>query len=91
MYCMCVLCCGCVCEATVARAALSEIVNHLLEEKLEERIIFDFIIDGNFLRSSLLKHLLQIGKSVEAVTTVEYLRARKPPEREQSLPHDDCE
>lgn len=89
MYaCVCVVVC---CEATVTRAALSEIVNHLLEQKLEERIVFDFVIDGNFMRSSLLKHILQIGKSVEAVTTVEYLRARKPPEREQSLPHDDCE
>ncbi len=50
---------------------------------------FDFIIDGELVRKSLEKHLLEHEISPEAVLEVEYVPAMAPPEPKSSIPHDD--
>jgi ribosome biogenesis protein YTM1 len=50
---------------------------------------FDFIVDGELVRKSLDKHLLEHNISPEAVVEVEYVPAVAPPEPKSSIPHDD--
>jgi ribosome biogenesis protein YTM1 len=50
---------------------------------------FDFIVDGELVRKSLDKHLLEHNISPEAVVEVEYVPAVAPPEPKASIPHDD--
>eukprot|EP00124_Ichthyophonus_hoferi_P004484 Ihof_evm2s501 gene=Ihof_evmTU2s501 len=69
------------------RYALSEIINHLLA--LDTPVVFDFLIDGQFLRSSIEKHLQEKGLSTENVLVVEYAEALPPPSPITSFKHDD--
>jgi ribosome biogenesis protein YTM1 len=50
---------------------------------------FDFIVNGELVRKSLDKHLLEHNISPEAVVEVEYVPAIAPPEPKASIPHDD--
>ena len=57
----------------LSRYGLSRIVNHLLQ--LERARPFDFLIDGAFLRSSLLQHLRRAGHVGESGLTAEVVEA----------------
>ncbi|CAL9737352.1 ribosome biogenesis protein Ytm1p [Monosporozyma servazzii] len=72
---------------SLKRYGLSEIVNHLLES--EKPIPFDFLIDGELLRTSLQDYLVKKGLSSEASLTVEYTRAILPPSYLSSFNNED--
>lgn len=69
------------------RYGLSEVVNQLL--KTTEPIPFDFLVDGELLRSSVSDYLKSKGLSSESVLTLEYVRAIMPPRFVSSFAHDD--
>eukprot|EP00960_Hanusia_phi_P074064 768143-Hanusia_phi.AAC.7 len=73
--------------ARLTRLGLSEVVNHLLE--LDEPHAFDFLIDGELLRSSLEEHVRGKGLSLEEVVVVEYFLVPKRPEHAEDKPHED--
>ncbi|EKX41676.1 hypothetical protein GUITHDRAFT_49497, partial [Guillardia theta CCMP2712] len=73
--------------ARLTRLGLSEVVNHLLEH--DEPRAFDFLIDGELLRSSLEEHLRSKGLSLEEVVIVEYFLVPKKPEHTEDKPHED--
>nr|5DTC_A Chain A, Ribosome biogenesis protein YTM1 [Saccharomyces cerevisiae YJM1133]5DTC_B Chain B, Ribosome biogenesis protein YTM1 [Saccharomyces cerevisiae YJM1133] len=58
---------------SLKRYGLSEIVNHLLGS--EKPVPFDFLIEGELLRTSLHDYLTKKGLSSEASLNVEYTRA----------------
>lgn len=62
---------------SLKRYGLSEIVNHLLDG--ENPVPFDFLIDGQLLRTSLQDYLIKNGLSSETFLNVEYTRAVLPP------------
>ncbi|KAJ3368564.1 ribosome biogenesis protein ytm1 [Allomyces arbusculus] len=64
--------------ATFKRAALAEVVNHLLG-RTENPLPLDFLIDGTLLRSSLAAYLESHGLSAENELVLEYLVALPPP------------
>lgn len=72
---------------SLKRYGLSEIVNHLLES--EKPIPFDFLIDGELLRTSLQDCLIKKGLSSEASLNVEYTRAILPPSYLSSFNNED--
>lgn len=69
------------------RFGFSEVVNQLLQTN--EPIPFDFLIDGALLRGSLESYLASKGLSTEAIVTVEYVRAIRPPAFTASFEHVD--
>lgn len=79
---------------TVARYGLSEIVNQLLKGETEEEDTprpFDFLIEGQFLRSDLGAFLTaRADKSTaEKGLTLEVVEALAAPETEEGKPHPD--
>ena len=68
----------------LTRYGLSEVVNHLLGR--ETPMPFDFLVDGNLLRTSLAKLALRLGKSAEATMVVEYVPALGPPTPAEESP-----
>lgn len=72
---------------SLKRYGLSEVVNQLLE--LEKSIPFDFLIDGQLLRSSLDSYLTVHGLSSETTLTLEYARSILPPSFLSSFAHQD--
>jgi len=73
--------------ASLTRYGLSEVVNHLLG--LERPRVFDFLIDGEFLRTSLQKYLASKGSSTESVVTIEYVEALPKPNVKCEITQDD--
>jgi ribosome biogenesis protein YTM1 len=71
----------------LARYGLSEIINHLLG--LDPPTPFDFLVDGEFLRSSLIKYFESKNLSGEMVLTLEYLPALRMPQQVESDDHPD--
>ncbi|CCF55846.1 hypothetical protein KAFR_0A04110 [Kazachstania africana CBS 2517] len=74
------------------RYGLSEIVNHLLNpdnDTNKKAIPFDFLIDGQMLRSSLDDYLVKNGLSSEVSLNIEYTRAILPPSYLTSFQNDD--
>ncbi|CAR28672.1 ZYRO0F09372p [Zygosaccharomyces rouxii] len=69
------------------RFGLSEIVNHLLQS--EKPVPFDFLVDGELLRSSLQDYLTKKGLSSETLLNVEYARAVLPPSYLASFNNED--
>jgi WD40 repeat protein len=63
------------------------LINSLL--KTEKPIPFDFLINGQFLRTSVDEFLTANGISAEQTLDVEYVRAIVPPSQATLLPHDD--
>ena len=55
----------------------------------ESSIEFDFLINGEFLRVTLEKHLQQAEISTETVVEIEYVERHPAPIPEDSLNHDD--
>ncbi|KAF2003469.1 WD40 repeat-like protein, partial [Amniculicola lignicola CBS 123094] len=74
-------------RGTLKRYALSSLVNNLLHT--EKPIPFEFLINGQFLRTSIDEFLTQNGISAETTLNVEYTRALIPPLHVASFEHDD--
>lgn len=72
---------------SLKRYGLSEIVNHLL--KNDAPVPFDFLIEGELLRSSLQEYLTKKGLSSEVSLNVEYTRAVLPPSYLASFNNED--
>ncbi|ETW04165.1 hypothetical protein H310_04517 [Aphanomyces invadans] len=71
----------------LARAGLSQVVNHLLNTTAPKP--FDFLIDNTFLRTTLEKYVVTNHLTDEAVLTLEYVEAHLEPEESQSQNHPD--
>lgn len=69
------------------RVDLSRLVNNLLHT--EKPIPFEFLVNGQFLRTSIDDFLTQNGISAESTLNVEYTRALIPPLHVSSFEHDD--
>lgn len=61
----------------------------ILDNLLEKQRPFDFLIDGEFLRSSLAEYLEEKNMSTENVLTIEYVESMLPPTPLSSYEHDD--
>merc|ERR1719335_1083577 len=64
--------------AQLARYGLSELVNHMLEK--EKPVPLDFLVDGQFLRTSLAKYMEAAQVTAEQSLAVEYVLAMPQPE-----------
>ncbi|EFA86552.1 WD40 repeat-containing protein [Heterostelium album PN500] len=74
----------------IGRLGLSELVNHLRsEEDTTQHKPFDFLINGQFIRTTLDKHIKKAGLKEEDTITIEYVEAVTEPKREQENQHDD--
>ena len=71
----------------LTRYGLSEVINHLLA--LDPPKPFDFLVDGELVRTSLEKLLLRKGISAESTLDVEYIPAVGPPSPEATGAHED--
>lgn len=84
---------------SLKRYGLSEVVNRLLEQQSQENedenseeylhVPFDFLVDGELLRTSLDEYLTSKGVSTETVVTLEYTRSILPPSYLASYSHPD--
>ncbi|KAL1638545.1 ribosome biogenesis protein ytm1 [Diplodia intermedia] len=74
-------------STSLRRYALSTLVNDLLETP--RPIPFEFLINGQFLRTSIDEFLTANGISAETTLTIEYVRALVPPVHVASFEHDD--
>ncbi|GAU36353.1 hypothetical protein TSUD_321920, partial [Trifolium subterraneum] len=81
----------------LTRFRLSSIVNGLLQSKVDfilvdedyETEVFDFLIDGEFVRMSLEQFLLAKGISTERILEIEYTRVVAPRKEEDPSLHDE--
>jgi len=55
----------------------------------EKPVPFDFLVNGELVRTTLGKFIEEHGLSTEKVTTVEYIQSVPPPQPKPDLPHDD--
>ncbi|CAO3650879.1 unnamed protein product [Cunninghamella blakesleeana] len=69
------------------RYGLSELVNNLLGR--EKPIPFEFLIEGEILRSTIANYLLSHRLSTENLITIEYMESMLPPTSLTSYQHDD--
>ncbi|RVD83552.1 uncharacterized protein DFL_007937 [Arthrobotrys flagrans] len=69
------------------RYGLSTLVNHLLDTP--KPIPFDFLVDGQYLRTSIDEYLTLAGLSSEKPLDVEYVRSQLPPTYVGSFEQDD--
>ncbi|KAI9306896.1 WD40-repeat-containing domain protein [Cunninghamella echinulata] len=69
------------------RYGLSELVNNLLGR--EKPIPFEFLIDGEILRSTIASYLSSHRLSTENIITIEYMESMLPPTPLTSYQHDD--
>ncbi|KAI8388800.1 nuclear protein Ytm1p [Radiomyces spectabilis] len=69
------------------RYGLSEIINNLLGH--EKPVPFDFLIDGEILRTSIAEYLTNKRLSTENVITIEYVESMLPPTPLSAFQHDD--
>lgn len=77
---------------TWRRSHLSTLVNRLLHQGQDEAgsaIPFDFIVDGQLLRTSLGEWLLQKGLTEESTVDIYYVRSTLPPKFSAAFEHDD--
>ncbi|KAH7062403.1 microtubule binding protein [Macrophomina phaseolina] len=74
-------------STSLRRYALSTLVNDLLETS--RPIPFEFLINGQFLRTSIDEFLTANGISAESTLTIEYVRALIPPLHVTSFEHED--
>ncbi|KAL0075910.1 WD40-repeat-containing domain protein [Phycomyces blakesleeanus] len=73
--------------ANFKRYGLSEIVNNLLNH--EKPTPFDFLIDGEILRTSIADYLFSKSLSTENIITIEYVESMLPPTPLTAYQHDD--
>ena len=69
------------------RYTLSTLVNGLL--KNDKSVPLEFIVNGAYLRTTLDEYLTKNGLSTETTLSVEYVRARIPPQYVASFEHED--
>eukprot|EP00475_Leptophrys_vorax_P007168 TRINITY_DN14546_c0_g1_i1.p1 TRINITY_DN14546_c0_g1~~TRINITY_DN14546_c0_g1_i1.p1 ORF type:complete len:500 (+),score=130.36 TRINITY_DN14546_c0_g1_i1:35-1501(+) len=76
--------------ANMRRKALSELINHLLGSP-SQPALYDFMIDGRFLRTSLKDFLLQNSSqySPEKIIQIQYVHVSPKPKEAPSIPHPD--
>ncbi|KAG4306428.1 hypothetical protein PORY_000416 [Pneumocystis oryctolagi] len=72
---------------SLTSSGLNKVVNHLLEK--DDHITFAFLIDGQFLQSSIGEYLAKKNISCETILYVEYIRSTQPPTYLASYIHDD--
>ncbi|KAK6441054.1 ribosome biogenesis protein ytm1 [Oleoguttula sp. CCFEE 5521] len=70
------------------RLQLSQLVNSLLENE-ESHIPLQFLINGQYLKTTIDDFLTQNGISAETTLAVEYVKALIPPQTIASYEHDD--
>jgi WD40 repeat protein len=70
------------------RVELSTLLNDLLQRE-DDRIPFDILINGQFLRTTVDEYLTKNGINAETTLDVEYTRALVPPLNVTSFEHDD--
>ncbi|CAL1535834.1 unnamed protein product [Lymnaea stagnalis] len=76
--------------STVSTKELNNIIYSVLcDGDVKEKVEFDFLIDGEFLRTSLAVHLDDKNISPETVIEIEYVERQTAPRPETSLVHDD--
>lgn len=68
-------------------SGLNQVINHLLEKN--PPIPFGFLIDGQFLQSSIEEYLKKKQLSCEAILSIEYIRSTFPPTNDALLEHPD--
>jgi ribosome biogenesis protein YTM1 len=66
---------------------LSNVINHMLT--LDSAVQFEFLIDGQFLKTSLQKYLDSHNLSTENILEIEYIKATPPPSLEAQLDVED--
>lgn len=71
----------------LGRFGLSEVINLLLNKSSTQP--FDFLINSEFIRTSIDKHLRTHNIQTEEVIVIEYTEAVVPPEKELECEHDD--
>lgn len=77
------------------RTQLSTLVNRLLQQDVasdtstRKAIPFDFIINGELLRTSIDKYLASKGLTEETTVEIEYIRSTLPPTYTAAFEHDD--
>lgn len=69
------------------RYTLSTLINGLLQK--EKTVPLEFIVNGTYLRTTLEEYLTNNGVSTESTLSVEYVRARIPPQYVASFEHED--
>ncbi|UZJ54750.1 hypothetical protein CBS101457_004070 [Exobasidium rhododendri] len=80
---------------TWRRSQLSTLVNRLLQQdaaaetSTSKSIPFDFIINGELLRTSLSHYLASKGLTEESTVEIEYVRSTLPPTFTAAFEHDD--
>ncbi|OWF40688.1 ribosome biogenesis protein wdr12-like [Mizuhopecten yessoensis] len=77
--------------ADVGTKELSSLINSVLHAGSGEttNVDFDFLIDGEFLRITLSKHLDAKGQSTEEIIETEYVERHPAPKPEDTLLHND--
>jgi len=66
------------------------VLNHFTESnQVTQEIEFDFLVQSEFLRTTLSEHVTERGISSEEVINVEYIEKHPPPEPQDCLIHDD--
>ena len=71
----------------LTRYGLSEVINHLLN--LDPPKPFDFLVQGELVRTSLEKLVVRKAISAESALEVEYIPAVAPPSEEATGKHED--
>jgi WD40 repeat protein len=72
----------------IKRHGFSTLLNDLLQRE-DDRIPFDILINGQFLRTTVDEYLTKNGINAETTLDVEYTRALVPPLNVTSFEHDD--
>lgn len=77
--------------ANISTNELNTLVNTVLKENpaFVKEINFDFLVCGEFLRTSLLEHLTSHQVTTESTIDVEYLERVPAPKPHDCLTHDD--
>ncbi|XP_013399023.1 ribosome biogenesis protein WDR12 [Lingula anatina] len=77
--------------ASVGQDELTDLINGILQTESQDvsSTQFDFLINGEYLRVPLDKHMEQKEISTETVVEIEYLERHPAPEPQDSLLHDD--